>query len=561
MKRLPVALVAAAAAAALLVVALRYGPERRPSTPGQTELRLAVESLAVDGDLAFAPADAERYRARFGAAALDGFRLEGVTRRGGRRPAAGKAGSAAGEAEELPRLRAPWAWVQLAALARRLGGWPAVFFLQWLYVAGAGLLLAWALRPRLGTGGAALFTGVALVASAASLATLWLVPEALLLLAAAAAGAAVWGRRRGPSVELGDVYGGELTEREGRWRWPLAGAAFGLVAAGSPAYLPLAWPLAAAAPRGRRALSTLLLLLSSGVVFAVVALAGGRPWPPLELWYDPKLLGWATVGLVAGRFAGAATWYLPGLVAFGVPSGDEGRRFIPWAVALALLLQVVTSPFDLAGDSGAVGNAWFLPLFALVLLLPARNPRWALGVAALVSLLLAAPAWLDATALAGRPWARDATTLRAWLPLDTTLRTLPGTAEIDRSGIVLRGFSPAVFLGSDGRLRMAADAATLMVVSAAPLGSIRLELGADAPADIRVSHARAGDLVLRPDGEVALDVRLGKPDREHPTWSSPRGAAIYVFRLELPRAPVAPLPLDLSLARPLGVSERPGEAP
>jgi hypothetical protein len=558
-KRVPLAWVGAVAAAALLVAALRYGPERRPATPGQTELRLAVESLATDGDLAYAPADAERFRARFGAAALEGFRLEGASRHG-RRPAAGPAGAPAAE-PELPRLRAPWAWVHLAATARRLGGWPAVFFLQWLYVAGAGLLLAWGLRPRLGTDGAALFSGVALLASAASLATLWLVPEALLLFAAAAAGAAVWGRRRGPSVELGDVYGGELTEREGRWRWPVAGVAFGLVAAGSPAYLPLAWPLAAAAPRGRRALPAALLLGSAGLVFAVVALAGGRPWPPLELWYDPHLLGWATVGLVAGRFVGAATWYLPALVALAVPSRDEGRRFIPWAVVAALAFQVVTSPFDLAGDSGAAGNAWFLPLFALILLLPARNPRGALGGAALASLLLVAPAGLDATGLAGRPWARGAASLRAWLPLDTTLRTLPGTAEIDRSGIVLRGFAPAVFRGADGRLRLAADAATLMVVSAAPLGSIRLELGAEAPADIRVSRARAGDLVLRPDGGVALDVRLGAPDREHPTWSSPHGAAIYVFRLELPRAPVAPLPLDLSLARPLGASERPGEAP
>jgi hypothetical protein len=99
--------------------------------------------------------------------------------------------------------------------------------------------------------------------------------------------------------------------------------------------------------------------------------------------------------------------------------------------------------------------------------------------------------------------------------------------------------------------------AAVLLESAAPLASVRLELGAAAPADLAVQGAELGDVVLRPNGELAVDVELGAPARRHPTWRNRTMAEIYSFRIELPRQPAAPIPVDLSLARPLGFAAEP----
>jgi hypothetical protein len=294
-------------------------------------------------------------------------------------------------------------------------------------------------------------------------------------------------------------------------------------------------------------------------VFAAAAVVAGWPWPPLELWYDPALAAWSALGALAGRHLGILPLFVPLLVAFASVGRDEGRRWIPWAAGAALLTQIVTSPFDLAGESGAPGNPWALPLVLLLALLPAATPaRGALALAAFAGVTLAAPLFADALGVGEERWARPVQVVRAWLPLETTERALPAEATLDRgSGIVVRGFEPAVYRAGDGRLRLTAARTALWIESATELGSLRLELGDGAPATIEVRGGTAGDLLFRPNGDVALDVSLGAPDRRHPTWRSPLGAAFYRIELVLPRSPAAPLPLDLSIARPPGVS---GEA-
>jgi hypothetical protein len=553
--RSPGAVAFVVASGVLAGLALSVAPGHAPRTSGQIELRMAVESLAVDGDLAYEARDAERFRSAFGAGALAGFRLAAATARPASR-ASERVGAPAHDERRAPPLHAPWLWSRLAAAARAAGGWPAVFLLQAALVIAGGALVWRAGRFRLGGAGAARLAFVLVFTTAAGFAALELVPETLPFAAAAAAGALVWGRGRGPVTEPSQVYQGDLDERSGAWRWPLAGAAFALVACASPAWLPLAWPLVAAAPAGRRLARGALLLVVAAAVFAGLVLVGTWPWPPLELWYDPRLLGWAAVGLLAGRHVGVATWYLAAAVGFVLPAREEGRRFVPVALLLALFVAVVTSPFDLAGDSGALANAWFLPALALAGFLPARVPAPAsLAALGLASFALVAPGWLAALDLDARSWARPVALVRAWLPEDTTLRAPAEVAAIERAGIVLRGTPPAVFAGADGRLRLAQASAALVVESAAPLASLRLELGGAAPADLTVRGAVAGDLVLRPDGEVALDVALGRPWRRHPTWRSPRGTYLYRFTLALPRAPAAPVPFDFSLARPLAAGE------
>lgn len=537
-----------AAGALLLAAALTLAPGRRPVEGGQVALWLAVESRALDADLLFEAKDADRFRAHFGDAALRGFHL-----REQREVAIGRDG----RPREAPALRAPWLWTWLASGARAIGGWSALFFLQWVLVFGAALLALWGTRPSLGSSGSSSWVLLGVFASSAALAALYLVPEALHFFLLALAGAVLWGRRALPTVEVGQVYGGDLERGVAWWRFVVAGSAFGVVATGAPSYLPLAWPLLAAAPPGRRSGGSALFVATAGVTFALLVLAGGRPWPPLELWYDPALLGWAGFGLLFGRAAGVVVAFLPALLAFAAPARDEGRRWIPWALLASAALHLLTSPFDLAGDSGSPGNAWFLPLFALLLLLPVKLPARAGRVAvAVASLLLIAPAWLAVAGLEGRSWVRPLARLHALLPLDSTLRDLPGAATLDhRSGIVVRGFGPEVFAGADGRLRIAGATAALVVESAAPLASLRLEFGADAPASFEVRGGRMGDVVLRPSGEVAVDVALDAPARRHPTARSPRGASIYLLRLDLPKAPAAPLAFDFSIARPIGSEE------
>ncbi|MBZ0100869.1 MAG: hypothetical protein K8I65_01750, partial [Thermoanaerobaculia bacterium] len=137
--------------------------------------------------------------------------------------------------------------------------------------------------------------------------------------------------------------------------------------------------------------------------------------------------------------------------------------------------------------------------------------------------------------------------------LDRASTAAPRTSRsVVSSGIVVRGFPPAVFAAADGTLRITAPNAPLLLESGAELASVRFEFGASAPASIGVTGGRSGDLLARPSGELALDVDLGEPDRRHPTWRSPRGAAIYFVTVTMDKAPPAPVALDLSLARPRG---------
>ena len=514
-------------AAALLAAALFVAPARRPDDGRQSTLWLAVEQRAGTADAAAA------FASRFGSPPR-GVELDREGRLAPARP---------------HRLG-----VATAALARRLAGWPGVFALQSLLVVAILVLLARAGRGALGSGAAIRWVLVGLAASAAPLAALSPTPELLGAFGVALAAATIWGRRAAPTIEPESIYGGELAERSGAWRWPAAGVAFGLAAISAPSLLPLAAPFVAAAPRGRRLLRGLGFAVGTAITGLAAAVLSGSFWQPVELWYDHRLLGWSGVALLAGRHLGVVTLFLPLAAGFAEPSREEGRRWIPWAVLAALALQLVTSPFDVAGDAGAAGNAWFLPVAALLVVLPRRLPGGgALAALALASIALVAPLALGALGLGERGWARGAAAVRAWLPLETTEREVLGAAVLDRaSGIVVRGFPPAVFAAADGTLRITAPNAPLLLESGAELASVRFEFGASAPASIGVTGGRSGDLLARPSGELALDVDLGEPDRRHPTWRSPRGAAIYFVTVTMDKAPPAPVALDLSLARPRG---------
>jgi len=522
-----VAAVALASAAALW----RAGG-RAPDPGRETTYWLAVESLAADRDLTLAEADRARFADRFGA-----------------RPSAAQVDIAGGAA----RLDAPWLWTRLAAAARAALGPRGATLLQIALFAWIAALAAATLAPRLGGGSAGLLVAVSLLASAAFALPFRLEPRALEAAAMATAAAAVWYRRLGPARAADDVYRGDLSGRPALGRWLVAGAAFAPVAVGSPAYLALAAPLLAAAPAARRRLSTLLFLAGAAAVAAPVVAIGGPPWPPPDGAPSISLYGWSAAGLLLGRGVGLLPYFVPALLLVTLGGREEGKRWVPGAILASLGLQLALAPFDFVEGALAPGNAWFLPLFALLLVAAERGEgapaTLAVGLVGLAPLL--AP-WALALGApdAAEAIARRVVAVERLLPAASTLRLQPGAADLARGGLAARGFAPGVTATGDGRLRLDAARADLVVTSDRPLSSLRLELGREAPAQLDVRGGKLGNVTYRPSGEVAVDLLVDpRRARRHPVWWSRDAAWSYPIELRLSQSPASPLPLELPFGR------------
>ena len=176
------------------------------------------------------------------------------------------------------------------------------------------------------------------------------------------------------------------------------------------------------------------------------------------------------------------------------------------------------------------------------------------------------PAWRTRAPAALEPLTSR---LRERLPFETSLRDLPGSAELARAGVRLRGTGPTL-RPAGGRLALDASRAVVLVESDRSLASVRLDFSANAPAALAVEGGSTGTTTFRPSGEVAFDISLGKPQRRHPLWWSRAPVSIYFLRLELPQSagPEAgrigrespassadPVTFDLGLARVAGAEE------
>ena len=524
----------AALLAATAALACFVGPVRAPDPGRETTYWLAIESLAVDGDLTLAAEDSARFERRFGRAPTGALTTAG---------AAGK------------RLDAPWLWTRLASWARGALGTAGPFLLQSALFALAAAL-AWAtLRPRLGGASAVGLVLLSLYASAAFAVPFRLEPRALELAAMAAAAAAIWGRRSGPARPADDLYRGSLSGRPGSWRWPLGGAAFGLVLAAGVAYAPLAWPLVAAPEPDRRGRQRLFFAVGAGLSLALLVAVAGAPWEPLEPLFGRALLGWAGLGLLVGRGVGLLPYFVPAIVLAAAAGRGEGRRFLLPAVALSLGAQVAVAPFDFVEGGISPGNAWFLPLLALLLAAAETldDRRWMAAAAVAAAPWLAVP-WLATVGLSG--WSREiapwAARLESWLPVPSTLRSIPGSVEIVRPGLRVAGLLPGVAESGRGALALTARTAELVVTSDRALSSLRLELGREAPSRVELVGGELGNTTFRPSGEVAVDVRLdARRARRHAVWWSRETAWTHALTLRLPAAPPAPVALDVVFGRPL----------
>lgn len=528
--------------AAVVGLAL-FGAKGRVPAPGEeTTNWLAAHSLAADGDLVLAEVDRARFRAAFGREAA------GVeTERGG------------------SRLVAPPLVTRLWQLALAVGGERGPFLLHALALALAALA-ACATLSRFDPRGAPWAVAVLLFGSVAFAAVFRYRPEILVFAVVVAAGWLVWGRgdRGARAGAPAEIYAGDGLMTATAWPWWVAAFLVGTAAIRHPAYVLLALPIWRDRPwvgGGRSRSKARAGWWASPLFFAAlvapVALASfafGPHWDPPASLFDLTLTAWNSFDFLLGRNAGLLVSYLPAVALFVTAPKAGGRALLPWAVVAAVLAQLLLSPFDWAGDLHGFGNLWFLPLYGGLLfaageafdrrlsallalaVLPALAPLWW----APLSDAARAPSWME-------PWTVG---VRARLPFETALREAPASSELVRGGVRLRSEDAGLAL-VDQRFEIGRDGAALLVESERPLASLRLDFSADAPGSLVVEGGRAGSTTFRPNGEVAFEVELGKPERRHPLWWSRSPVSIYRLRLALPGAGRMALQGDSPSARPV----------
>lgn len=538
--------------AATVWLAATAAPRQAPAPGAETTNWLAAHSLAVDHDELFADGDAARFRAAFGASPR-GVRTD---------PHGG-------------RLEAPYLATRAWAWAISFAGERGPFLLNALGFALAAFAAVFALRAALGAA-APWWLALLLFGSVAFTAVFRWQSETLVFAAVVLAGALIWGGGAPPAGRGAEqIYGGDLAARAAAWRWPLAGLLVGAAAVRHPAYALTAIPMLLDLPRisgvaggasrrgrnGRAALFVAALVLP----VAVVAARGVAPWEAPAPSFDLALTGWNALYFIAGRHAGVLVGFLPVVALLLAPRPPGGRRYLPVVIAVAATGQLLMAPFDWAGDLSAVGNPWFLPFYGALLF--CAGPTLSLRLALLVGVASApvlVPFWLAPLSDGTHPPAALAAVtsgIRERLPFESSLREVPGSAELVRAGVRLRSTGPAL-RPEQGRFELASPRATVLVESDRRLASVRLDFSASAPGTLTVEGGRSGSTTFRPSGEVAFEIALGSATRRHPLWWSREPVSIYELELALPppgrmgaqdsAAAREPVTFDLGLARVAG---------
>jgi hypothetical protein len=571
--------------AATLVLALLFDRAKLPLHGDEATYAMQAASVAWDFDLAYSRADFDRFVEHWGS------RPEGLILQS-------REGS-----ERLVYAKPPLYALVTAPFVRLapVRGGPIA---NALLLAVAALLAAVTLQRQIGPA-APLWVAVLLFASIAFSFVFWGEADLFLFAATVAGFALAYRGDRTARSPLPSIYEGETTERPGRLfaRWFGAGLLLAVAGAYRPFYLALLLPAFLAArtlPAERRRAGTVGLIAGAAVLLLI---SGGLQWisggdwtgyggqrqgiyhgagfPEVDFqasrwsqrvesrgnasWLqagavepeaDLKVLGWNALYFLAGRHVGILPYFLPLLLGFAAYRGDRGR----WAILLAVLAGVAAfllfRPFDFSGGS-ALGNRYFLPLYAALWFLAARpaRPVWALLAAALAAPFLYT-LWLHPTA----PPVADGGRLRhvspvaqRWLPYETTQNTAPGR-EIAQRGLWLKLLDNKIWQAPGGqRLRIAGDArGELLLGSPEPLGAVILEFDRQAPTRLEVGGTELRPALLKADGSVAFQVPLADPRAVHPMWWTGQEYQIHHLDLRLPGAPSVPIgfrivlvPLDL----------------
>jgi hypothetical protein len=537
---------------------------------------MQAASLAWDLDLAYTRRDYDRHVEHWGAAP-DGLILQ--SRDQGRHLTYGKPPLYALAIAPFVRI-AP---VRGAGVANAL------------FLALAAGLAAWTLERRLGNG-AALWVAAFLFASVAFVYVFWVHADAFLLAAVAAGYALAYRTAPARDEPPPEMWGGELAETP-TWRfvgrWLLVGVLLGIPTAFRPFYVVLLLPVAQAVPKERRraglaalAAGALGLVLLTGLVqwsaggswsayagerrgfydhtgypevdFPASRWSeslrdwGNRSWihpGSLDFSYDPALWGWNAVYFFVGENVGIVPYFLPlflGLFAF---ERGQGRGWIFPAVLVASAAFLLVMPFNFFGGTGAVGNRYFLPLYAALWFLAARPTR---GIWAFVAALLAAPFlwnvwWAPRAFPVGKDGYYHHTTevARRVLPYETTQSHIPGGRDVAENGLWLKFLTPDVGPASGGStagaLELTGRRGSLLVGFPEALAGVQLSVAPGAPGELEVGGGELSSRVLRPDGGTEVFVRFRDARAVHPMWWTDRPFHLYTLTLELEEPPPSPL--------------------
>lgn len=557
---------------------------------------MQAESLAFDRDLAYSPADLERFTRRHGEAPR---RLILEARHAGR----------PGLVYGVPALYALWLapfllFVPLADVAPLANA---------LLLLAAGLVTARTLARRMGPAGP-IWTAAFLFGSVVFAYVFRVRPDLLLVACVAGGYALAWGGEPPPADGPAEVYAAPGVESPARFRlrWLTAGLLVAVPAVFSPLGLLLLVPLAFAVPaerwrEGRALLAAGALLLLAGSTAAGWASGGPRlPWSgeprvftqatgfpaagaaqpavggeavePAVQWPLPggaAFWGWSLVGLAVGRDVGLLPYFLPLLLALCAPTGGErGRRLLLWVAALGVLGALLLHPFNFAGGPGAIANRRFLPFYAALWFRPARPARpvrparmtWALAVVVAAAPFLW-PLWAQPAAALGPPdgGARYVSALaRRFLPYETTQQAPAGEPEVRIGRLRARLLGGGLTATSGGdRLALFGDReGELLLASPTELKAVTLDFEHRATAHLEVVGATVGQTLLRPDGTVVFELLLAPARALHPLAGSEKAYYVYPLRLRLAGARPQPLAfrIEPSEGKPADPDGRDGRA-
>ncbi len=568
---------------ATLIGCLAFDRSGRPSLVGdEATYAMQAASLAWDFDLAYSRKDYDRFVAQWGGPP-DGVILQSGD--GGAHITYGK----------------PFLYALAVAPFVRLSPLRGALVANLLMLAAATVMAARTLRRRVGPL-APLAVAILLFGSVAFAYVFWVHADIFLLAATAAGYALAYGadRTRPPQgLAPPQVFAqGEGERPRWRWlgRWLAAGALLAIPGAFRPFYLVLLLPPLLAVPAGRRrqgcgalaAGAAALLLLT-----AVVQHAAGGGWSgytgqrlgfyaqtgypevdfPASRWneelrrwgntswiqegaFDPsasaKLWGWNALYFLLGRNVGVLPYFLPLLLAAAAFRGDRGRWLIPLAVVAAAFCFLLVRPFNFYGGGGAIGNRYFLPLYAALWFMAARPLRAAhLVLVAALSALFLWPLWRQPSAYPvgedGR-YRHVSEVARRLLPYETTQSHIPGGQDADEHGLWVKVLNHDVWRAPGGHgLRMVGSgSAELLVGSPAPLPFLGVALDRNAPGTLDVDGLVVHPSVLRPNGWEQFEVALRRTRAVHPMWWTHDDFYLYEVTLRLPGGRAAPVGLELS---------------
>ena len=534
-------------------------PLRIPTSPRGLAHVLQAGSMAADRDMAFGDGDLRRLRGLPQAESLEVLLAS-----------SGDEGEASYPGDLITSLvLAPFAG---------LGGLGGVLFAHALILAVAMGVAAGTLRQRLDGP-----WGLLLVCLFGSIALRFLFeprPEVLGMAAALAAFALVF-RGEMPAVsEMPEMYEESRTGgRRFQLRWLVVGALLGYVALAHPLNLLLFLPAALAIPAASRARTGAVLavgaVLTLGVGFGGAAVTGGATpwvsqlgvfttatgfpglgsewssgvgWPSVLGGFEPRLdvslASWNALFVVAGRSVGALPYFFPLALLLALWAPRAGRSTLVMTALAAALLSILLWPFDFSGDGPGLGNAWLLPMYGALWLVPTGTMRFwkQLPILAVAGLFLW-PTWLDVIGLRGAPGEERATLAplaSRWLPYESTRRPI-GKEFVLMSGMRVLPAGGGVSVREEQLFLRGTQWGSIFLASPRPLSTVFLSFDGQAGSEIEVGGGRLGNTVFRGDGGVVFEIDLEGAAREHSMWWSKQPHSLYDLRLRLPNAPAIPV--------------------